>query len=158
MCRACRFSPAAHGYTYIGLLVLVAIMGLGLTAAAEVWLTEQQREKERELLFIGNQFRQALDQYYRNTPGRALRYPLSLEDLLEDPRYPMPRRYLRKIYPDPMTRGTQWGLVTGPKGEIYGVHSLSEEAPLKKGNFKSADRDFEGKTRYSEWLFMHSGQ
>jgi type II secretory pathway pseudopilin PulG len=146
------------GYTYIGLLVLVAIMGIFLTTAGEVWHTAQQRDKEAELLFVGDQFRRALDQYYRNSPGRARSFPMRLDDLLLDPRYPDTRRYLRKIYVDPMTRGQDWGLVTGPNGEILGVHSLSEDEPLKKGHFSAANKRFEGRMKYSEWLFVNSGQ
>ena len=146
------------GFTYIGLLVFIAIMGAVLAAAGEIWHTAQKREKERELLFVGNQFRLALNQFYRRTPGQARRYPLRLEELLEDPRYPGMHRYLRKIYLDPMTGRTEWGLIRGPGGEIFGIHSLSEDAPLKKSNFRLADRNFEGKTKYSEWIFLSSGK
>jgi type II secretory pathway pseudopilin PulG len=148
----------ASGFTYMGLLILVSIMGIVLAAAGEVWHTAQKREKEQELLFVGNQFRLALSRYYKHTPGKAMRYPSRLEELLQDPRYPGIQRYLRKIYLDPMTRGVEWGLITGPNGEIFGVHSLSEDAPLKNSNFRPADKDFEGKKKYSEWLFMYSGK
>jgi hypothetical protein len=57
-----------------------------------------------------------------------------------------------------MTRSADWGLVTGPQGQIYGVHSRSAAVPLKKGQFRGADKAFEGKTKYSEWLFMRPGQ
>lgn len=143
------------GFTYVGLMIVIAIMGVTLAATGEVWLTAQRREKERELLFVGEQFRQALDGYYERTPGQGPRYPAKLEDLLKDPRYPATQRYLRRIYRDPVTGGEEWGLVRGQGGEILGVHSLSEEAPLKQGNFSLADRGFEGKTKYADWVFMH---
>jgi hypothetical protein len=57
-----------------------------------------------------------------------------------------------------MTGRTEWGLIRGPGGEIFGIHSLSEDAPLKKSNFRLADRNFEGKTKYSEWIFLSSGK
>ena len=143
-----------RGFTYIGVLVLVALMGIALAAAGQVWHTLQQREKEQELLFIGHQFRLALDRYAGHTPGQAGRSPLHLEELLQDPRYPGIQRYLRKIYPDPMTGSAEWGLITGPNGEIFGVYSLSDAEPLKKSNFGFADRQFEGRMKYSEWVFM----
>lgn len=147
------------GFTYIGLMVLVAIMGVVLAATGAVWHTAQKREKERELLFVGDQFRRALNLYYLHTPGNARRYPLSLEDLLKDPRYPGIKRYLRRIYADPVTGSTEWGLVKGPAGEIFGVYSQSKDEPLKKANFSRVDRNFEGRTRYSDWVFMpESGQ
>lgn len=144
------------GFTYVGVLVLVALIGIALAAVGQIWHTLQQREKEQELLFIGHEFRVALARYAQNSPGQAGRSPLHLEDLLKDPRTPGIQRYLRKIYPDPMTGSAKWGLVTGPNGEIYGVYSLSDEEPLKKSNFGYVDREFEGKTKYSEWVFMGS--
>lgn len=144
------------GFTYIGVLVLVAIMAISLAGSGQIWHTLQTQDKERELLFIGHQFRLALDRYAKATPGKDRRAPLRLEDLLEDPRTPSIQRYLRKIYVDPMTGSAEWGLVTGANGEIYGVHSLSKNEPLKKTNFAVADRQFEGVTRYSDWVFMQA--
>ncbi len=144
-----------RGFTYFGLLVVVAIMGVMLVTAGEVWHMAQRRDKEQELLFIGNQFRQAINGYYEHTPGQGRRYPASLEDLLKDPRQPSTQRYLRKIYRDPVSGSEKWGLIRGPDGEIFGVHSLSEEEPIKKGNFSLADKNFEGKTKYADWVFMH---
>ena len=145
-----------RGFTYIGVLVLVALMGIALASAGQVWHTALKREKERELLFIGQEFRLALHRYAKHTPAKERRAPMSLEELLQDPRHPDIRRYLRKIYVDPMTGGTEWGLVKGPAGEIQGVHSLSTDEPLKKANFALADRRFEGATKYSDWVFMQS--
>lgn len=147
-------SARMRGFGYIGLLILVAMMSAALAGAGEVWHTAQQREKEQELLFAGGQFRRAIAQYYANTPGKARRYPLHLEELLKDPRHPGVRRYLRKIYLDPMTGKAEWGLVTGPGGEIYGVYSRSQDAPLKQAGFRLVEKDFEGRTKYSEWVFM----
>jgi type II secretory pathway pseudopilin PulG len=144
-----------RGFTYIGILLVVALMGIALASAGQVWHTLQKREKEQELLFIGQQFRLALKRYADHTPGKARRAPLQLEELLQDPRHPGIRRHLRRIYLDPMTGKPEWGLVTGPGGEIYGVHSRSDAEPLKKRNFGLADRNFEDKMKYSDWVFMH---
>jgi Type II secretory pathway, pseudopilin PulG len=145
-----------RGFTYIGLLILIATMGVMLALTGDVWHVAQKREKELELLFVGDQYRRAIDQFYENSPPQARRYATRLEELLKDPRQPGTQRYLRKIYPDPITGTTQWGLVKGPAGEIYGVHSLSEEEPLKKGNFSLANANFEGKKMYSDWVFIHA--
>lgn len=142
------------GFTYIVLLAIVAAMGFVLATAGEIWHMALKREKEQELLFIGDQFRRAFNLYKLHTPGNAKRYPLSLEDLLKDPRYPGVQRYLRKIYTDPITGSTQWGLIKGPSGEIFGVHSLSEDEPVKKSGFSLVDARFEGRTKYSDWVFM----
>jgi len=44
--------------------------------------------------------------------------------------------------------------VKGVNGEILGVHSASDDEPAKKTNFSLADKGFEGKMKYSEWVFM----
>ena len=147
--------PREGGFTYIGVLVLVVLMGIALASAGQVWHTLQLREKEQELLFIGQQFRIALKRYADRTPGKGRRQPLHLEELLLDPRHPGIQRHLRRIYLDPITGSAEWGLITGPGGEIVWVHSLSDAEPLKKSNFGLADRRFEGKMKYSDWVFMH---
>ncbi|MCL2876591.1 MAG: type II secretion system GspH family protein [Betaproteobacteria bacterium] len=53
-----------RGFTYIWVLLLIALMGVGMTIAADVQSTSSQRDKEKELLAIGRQFRTALASYY----------------------------------------------------------------------------------------------
>lgn len=156
MAAARRPPPATKpaGFAYLGLLIAVAIMGLVQASLAAAWNAEALREKEKELLFAGNQIRQALNLYYAHSPAKAPRQPLQLEDLLLDPRTPAHQRYLRKIYPDPITGKAQWGIIRGAGGEIHGVHSLSGRQPLKQGGFARADRNFTGAQKYSEWVFM----
>lgn len=144
----------AGGFTYIGLLLFIAIMGVALAAVGEVWQVARQQEKEQELLYIGSQFRRALNQYALNATGPARRYPARLEDLLRDPRFPGVRRYLRKIYTDPITGGTEWGVIKSVNGEILGVYSLSESKPMKKANFSKADQGFEKAVQYKDWVFQ----
>lgn len=142
-----------RGFTYIAVLIFVAIMSVGMAATAELWHTAMKRENEAQLLFAGDQFRNAIMMYYLQAPGPAGRFPARLEDLLKDPRYPATRRYLRKIYTDPMTNSAKWGLLKDASGDILGVYSLSADEPLKKANFSLADQPFEGKTKYSDWVF-----
>lgn len=158
ICMAQKRPGDEQGFTYIALLIFIVIMGVGLAAAGEVWHMTMKREKEEELLFVGNQFRNAITMYYYRTPGQSVRYPMSLEDLLKDPRYPATKRYLRKIYFDPITNSTNWELVKGPNGEIFGVHSASEDEPMKKSNFSFADQGFEGQMKYSDWVFIISAR
>jgi type II secretory pathway pseudopilin PulG len=141
----------SRGFTYMAVLFLVAIMAGGLALTGDVWHTATMREKEAELLFVGNQYRKAIQRYYLTGPQRQ--YPRSLEDLLKDPRQPATVRYLRKLYPDPIT-GNEWVLVKAPDGGILGVHSASEEKPFKTGNFKLRDRSFDGVEKYSDWKFI----
>lgn len=142
------------GFTYLGMMIALIIMGLVQAALAEAWQAGAQREKEKELLFAGNQMRAALNLYYAHSPAKSLRHPLRLEDLLQDSRTPSHQRYLRKIYPDPITGKPEWGIIRGVGGEIYGVHSLSALRPLKQGDFARANKNFAGAQKYSEWVFM----
>lgn len=144
-----------EGFTYLAALFLVAILGAMLAATGTIWSTAQQRDRERELLLVGEQFRRAIAQYYEESPGSLKRYPGSLNDLLIDERHLSTQRYLRRMFIDPMTRSNKWGLVPAPEGGIMGVHSLSEERPLKSANFSEADLELTGKTRYSEWQFVY---
>jgi len=150
-----RHTCREGGFTYLVLLAVVAAMGILLATAGEVWHMTLKREKEQELLFVGDQFRRAFNLYALNTPGNGSRYPQSLEALLKDPRYPGIQRYLRKIYADPITGSAKWGLIKGPNGEIFGVHSLSEDEPVKKSGFRLADAKFEDRKKYSDWVFIH---
>jgi hypothetical protein len=63
-------------------------------------------------------------------------------------------RYLRRLYPDPITGKDEWGLVKSADGGFAGVYSLSEAAPLKTAGFAVRDATFEGKTKYAEWQFV----
>jgi type II secretory pathway pseudopilin PulG len=58
----------SKGFTYLSLLIVVAITAGALAAAGGVYSQAAQREKERELLFVGEQFRQAIALYYWRTP------------------------------------------------------------------------------------------
>jgi type II secretory pathway pseudopilin PulG len=151
---------AVEGFTFLVVLGIVVIMGVGLLAVNELWSTTRAREKEQELLFIGHQFRLAIQQYSESNPkGKQIRtYPMSLDDMLVDSRYPSIRRYLRKIYVDPMTGNNEWGLRRFANGGIYGVYSLSDDAPFKRDNFDLVDVNFKGASQYSSWVFEISSQ
>jgi type II secretory pathway pseudopilin PulG len=143
------------GFTYVGVLLLVAVVGIALASTSTVWHFEVQRERERELLVIGNEFRLALDRYAAATlPGAGRRFPTRLEDLLLDERSAAKRRHLRRIYRDPMTGKTEWGVIRAADGQIIGVNSLSEEPTIKKANFGLRDLGFTGKSSYNQWVFM----
>jgi len=141
------------GFTYIAVLVLVALAGVALAGAGQLWSTASKRDKEAPLLFVGDEFRRAIGSYYEASPG-AKQFPQKLEDLLEDRRVPIVRRHLRQIYVDPMTGKPEWGLVKyGDR--IIGVHTLSEEKPLKTGNFKADNEEFKGSAAYADWRFVY---
>jgi len=147
---------STSGFTYIGLLIFIALMGIGLALAGQVWHTAMQREKEKELLFVGDQFRTAIIKYYEGSPGGVKKFPKSLEELLDDRRYPATKRHLRKIFRDPMTGEAQWGLVESPAGGIMGVYSLSKGEPRKIAGFLVRDEAFTDATSYADWKFGYT--
>ena len=122
------------------LLGSVLILGLATAGVAELWSTKAQREKEEELLFRLNQYRQAILQY--RTANNRL--PKELKDLLEDRSRLQVRRYLRRLYPDPMTGKPDWILKTlvdktGQSSGIQDVNSRSTGKPIKIIQGKLAD-------------------
>lgn len=143
------------GFTYFSLLFIVAILGGTLALTGSLWQKTMQQEKERQLLFIGNQFRRAILLYYERTPGFAKQYPKNLSDLIKDNRYPSTQRYLREIYRDPITGKREWGLIQAPDGAIMGVHSISNDSPQKRGNFSNQYAEFAGSQKYSDWKFIY---
>lgn len=151
-----RYRSHQHGLTYLALIFGVAILSIAFAVTSEMWSTVQRRDKERELLIIGNQFREAIGRYYDTSPGGAKQYPHSLEDLLKDNRQLVPQRHLRKIFRDPITLEPKWGLVESPLGGIMGVYSLSNQPPLKAANFELRNKEFEGKQKYSDWKFVYA--
>lgn len=149
--RARGAHGSGAGFTYLTALFIVAILAGGLALIGEVWHTAALREKEAELLYVGNQYRKAIERYYLNGPRQ---YPRALADLLKDPRKAGTERYLRRIYVDPIIGKDEWGLVNAPDGGIMGVHSLSAERPLKNAGFRTRDKEFEGTAKYSDWKFV----
>ena len=145
--------PAHRGFTYLTLLFILAILTGGLALLGEVWHTVSVREKEAELLFVGHQYRLAIERYY--LAGLRL-YPRDLDDLLKDPRRPTTERYLRKRYIDPVTGKAEWGTVKAPDGGIMGVYSLSASKPLKVANFRLQDNGFDSSATYSDWKFIYA--
>jgi type II secretory pathway pseudopilin PulG len=141
-----------RGFTYLGVLFLIAVSSMAMAATATLWATQVQRERERQLLWVGNQYAQALRSYYRASPGLA-QYPKELADLLEDNRFPSPQRHLRRLYPDPISAGEDWGLMRAEDGRINGVYSRSAGMPLKRSGFPAAWSGFEGVEHYSDWQF-----
>jgi type II secretory pathway pseudopilin PulG len=143
------------GFSYFWVLSLVALMAIASMAAIEIDATATRREREKELLAYGRQFRVAIARYYETLSATGQReYPLSLNDLLQDPRFPGTKRHLRKVFVDPMTAKPEWGLVQ-VGGRIVGVHSLSDQMPIKQDNFEPQDATFRHQNRYSQWVFAY---
>jgi type II secretory pathway pseudopilin PulG len=144
-----RLSQA--GFTYIGLLIAVAVIGILLSSVGVIWTLQARRDREEQLLFVGNQYRQAIGRYWQM--GGV--YPRALEDLVEDQRVPVPRRFLRRLYPDPITGARDWEVIRDGDGGIMGVASSSQQQPLKVAGFRLADVSFGKAECYCGWRFIY---
>jgi type II secretory pathway pseudopilin PulG len=138
-----RARARAGGVLYIMVLMALLIMGIATAVVGPVWHTEVRRDKEAELLFRLNEYRNAIARF-RADRGRP---PRELKDLLEDRSQLQIRRYLRRLYRDPITGKDDWKLdyvadQTGATLGIADIHSSSEQEPI---------RNFKGKKTYKDW-------
>lgn len=143
------------GFTYLAMLYAVTIIGITLATVGVVWSTQIRREKEAELLFVGDQIRAAIGRYYGDTPAGVHSYPTTLADLLQDQRWPLVHRHLRRIYYDPMSATVDWQLIEAPQGGIMGVASKSMLKPIKQDNFPVGDAGFKEADGYCNWQFIY---
>ena len=135
--------------------MVLVVMSISMLGAAAVSSTLAQRERERELLFVGGEYRRAIASFV-DAEIAIKRYPRSVDELLEDRRIPNTRRHLRRAYPDPMTGKGDWELVRAPDGGIAGVRSRVLGEPLKIANFIGEDRAFVAAKTYRDWIFQYA--
>ena len=137
-----------RGFSYLVLLLWIAIGSTLLTALASRWSFESRRERENEFIFRGEQYRHAIESYAApinvNGCSNVQQLPASLTDLVTDSRCGLTRHHLRTLYTDPITRSSQWGLVQS-FGVIQGVYSKSDIYPI---------RHIEGIKTYHDWKFL----
>jgi type II secretory pathway pseudopilin PulG len=146
---------AQSGFTYLYVLMLIALIGMSLAAAGTLWHTDAQRARETELLFIGAQYRQAIRSYYALDPAQP-RLPQSVDELLEDKRRPNIVRHLRRAYRDPLTGGELVPIRSPDTQGIVGVVSQATGRPFKIAGFLPEDEAFSGAASYADWRFVFS--
>lgn len=150
------------GFSYLGLLFIVAITAASLAALGQRWSTAMQRERERELEFRGDEIARAIASYVLASPAAsrsAPQYPEKLTDLLTDRRAAKTRHHLRRAYLDPFTGQPDWILV--PAQSLAGapassrtfnaVHSSSNRPLLRR-----AQADGTPISRAQDWVFSAS--
>lgn len=151
--RKAGFCRCQRGITLIGLMVVIAVLSLSVGVAGTAWSVRRQQEREKELLWRGEQYRRAIASYYnRDDLGKNKQYPPNLQALLEDGRGLEKRWHIRKLYNDPMTGG-QWQVIPGPAGGVMGVRSTSSLRPFKEAGFSAEQKGFSGAQSYSAWQF-----
>jgi type II secretory pathway pseudopilin PulG len=91
------------GYLLLTVLVMVFLILLALSVAAPKVAKEIQRDKERETVQRGLQYRRAIQLYYKKFGA----YPSDIKQLEKTNEI----RFLRKRYKDPMTGQDDWRLI-----------------------------------------------
>jgi len=142
-----------RGATLMVVLAMVVVLGLSAGIAGTTWKTVMQQAREEELLFRGDQYRRAIGSYVAAGTAEG-NYPLRMEDLLRDPRFPGKIRHLRRLYSDPMT-GRDWEVVRDSADRILGVRSRSTAKPFKTKGFPEEYAKFEKAGTYHDWVFLY---
>lgn len=103
------------GFTLLMAVFMVAVLLITVAAVAPNVLTEGRREKEKEMVWRGEQYERAIGLYYR----KFGKYPTKVEDLT---RVTNGVRFLRQAYTDPMNKddGSWRFIYIGPNGQLIG--------------------------------------
>ncbi len=146
-----RLTRSEAGFTYIAALFAVVVMGIMLGVTGQSMRVIMQRENEKELIFRGLQYRDAIESWTR----KGAMPLLDIKYLIKDPRSATGAKYLRQLYKDPFT-GKDFKLIIDPNTkEIQGVASTSSQEPFKVGNFPDVIAAFAEKKKYSDWEFVY---
>lgn len=97
---------ALQGFTYIGVLFGVALIGLVLGGGAQLASKQLERQRVAQADWALRQYRAALLSYHKAAPGAERKMPSTLEDLLLDRRYLGVVRHLRRLYEVPCEDGS----------------------------------------------------
>jgi general secretion pathway protein G len=117
--QASLTSSCRRGFTFVELMVVMAIIAMLLTIALPRYFDGLQRSKEAILREDLATMRDAISHYYSDKGS----YPPSLEALVE-------QRYLRFIPEDPITDSKELWEVVPPSDNtpgVYDLHSGSQE-------------------------------
>ena len=105
-----------EGFALLLVIFLATLMLLSAMAVAPSIRTENQREKEQEMIWRGRQYIRGIKLFYR----KNARFPTSLEDLTKPKLGSI--RFMRKAYKDPLNKEDgSWRLIyVGPAGQLIG--------------------------------------
>jgi hypothetical protein len=107
-----RREEDCRGYVLLVFALFSALLVISLYRMLPQYVFEGQRIKEEELIFRGQQYQRGIQLFVR----KFGRYPASLEELEDTNQI----RFVRQLYPDPMTEEGEWRLVhMGPDGTFY---------------------------------------
>ena len=157
------------GHLLLALMIGLTVMVIFLTVAAQQWSVLERRENEKELIFRGTQYANAIKRYQTEHGGA---YPTSLESLMD--LGPRRLRYIRQLYRDPMAPDGKWGiLLADPTGKGFinpnapppeagvpgledlgkGLKTSSWDDQIRNSNLRNEGKRkvFAAKTGFSGW-------
>ncbi len=129
------------GFAMLVVFLLAAFVAIGLYMELPRVVFESQRNREQTLIDHGEQYRRAIQLYYR----RYSRYPPDIKALENTDN----RRFLRQRYIDPMTGKDEWRLIHALGPGVY-PDSLVYKAPGQKEESGSSTAAAE--TAPSPWM------
>ena len=117
------------GYALMMVVFFTALMLVGAMVAAPRILQEGKREKEKEMIWRGQQYVRGVKLYYR----KMGRFPTSIDDLTKPKTGSL--RFMRQAYKDPMNgEDGSWRLIyVGPAGQLIGSLKPPQTLQLPTG-------------------------
>lgn len=122
-CRSDRRRSEESGYALLMVFVLAAVVAITLYMEMPRVAFESQRTKEQLLIDRGEQYKRAIQIFYRKNK----RFPTTVDELekFQDV------RSLRQRYKDPMTGKDEWRLIhVGPGGQLTDSLVTKQQNPL----------------------------
>jgi general secretion pathway protein G len=157
-----RVRSPEHGYTFVELIVVTAILLIMASAVMPLAQVTSQRQREAELRRSLREMRTAIDRF-KDAVNTGLiastelepdneGYPPGLETLVEgigiaNDASGRRLRFLRRIPIDPMTRGTEWGrraYQDSPESTSWGGKNVFDVYTTSSGTGLNG-------TRYRDW-------
>lgn len=154
----------SKGLSLLILLIMLSVMEIFLLISYIPWRTVIKRELEKELIFRGNQYVEAIRIYQMKNPGR---FPSKLEELFE-------KKFIRKLYKDPISLDGKWDIIVPssqitPGSERGGIqkiviipHELIGKYPqpiqiigVVSSSPEKSFKIYCGGDRYNKWFFYY---
>ena len=144
-----------NGYALITAIIAINIFAVFSLMAASMWQREIGRENEKELIFRGNQYVKAIENYRKKYPNT---FPKDIDLLVKE-------KFIRKMYKDPVNETGEWNYVMKSRNVrnktflIIPLEFLSKYIKsydligVSSGSVDESYMEYRGKNRYDEWAF-----
>lgn len=126
----------SRGHMLLVAIVLATVMSVFLALAVRPLRTQTQRMKERQLVYRGRHIAQGIQRFY----FKYKRFPFELEELIDSE-----PRFIRQLYPDPMTPDGSWDLVYLSPLDRSAIQQLNLPSSLTAAAENLGDRAQESK-------------